>query len=145
MMTTNTYFLYLLLTSNAVLLTIACLAVVRFERRCRRMENFWSSPTGNVVSELGDEYGRKQIQATQRLEQQVGQLQRTVKVMEMKTPKQQEAAERTLPIENAIRMARSGASVEDLKRSCGLNNGEASLMQKLHGTSRIMAAAPYPE
>ncbi len=141
MMTTDTYFLYLLLASNAVLLTIACFAVVRFERRCRRMESFWSSPTGNVVSELGDEDGRKQIQATQRLEQQVGQLQRTVKVMEMKTPKQQAAVEQTLPIENAIRMARSGASVEELKRSCGLNNGEARLMQKLHGRTPLAAAA----
>jgi len=141
MMTTDTYFLYLLLTSNAVLLAIACLAVYRFERRCRRMENFWSSPTGNAASDLGDEDGRKQIQATQRLEQQVGQLRRTVKVMEMKAPKQQAAVERTLPIENAIRMARSGASVEDLKRSCGLNNGEARLMQKLHGRTALAAVA----
>ena len=142
MMATDTYFLYLLLASNAVLLAIACFAVYRFERRCRRIENFWNSPTGNVVSELGDEDGRKQIDATQRLEQQVSQLQRTVKVIEMKTPKQHAPVERTLPIENAIRMARSGASVEELKRSCGLNNGEAQLMQKLHGRSPLAAAAP---
>lgn len=140
MMMTDTYYLYLLFTSNAVLLAIACLAVCRFERRCRRIESFWSSPTGTAVSELGDEDVRKQIEATQKLEHQLGQLQRAVKVMEQKTPKQPAPAERTLPIENAIRMARSGASVEELKRSCGLNNGEARLMQKLHGQPRMAAA-----
>lgn len=142
MMTTDTYFLYLLLASNAALLAIACLAMYRFERRCRRMENFWSSPTGTAISDLGDDDVRKQMEATHRLEQQLGQLQRAVKVMEIKAPKQHAPVERTLPIENAIRMARSGASVEELKRSCGLNNGEAQLMQKLHGRSPLAAAAP---
>ena len=38
----------------------------------------------------------------------------------------------SLPIENAVRMARHGASIDELVRNCGLNIGEARLMQKLH-------------
>ena len=79
------------------------------------------------------------MRITQRLEQRVGELQRTVKIMEMNrgeepTPvSQPTTVERSLPIENAQRMARMGASIEDLTRSCGLNIGEARLMKKLHG------------
>lgn len=35
----------------------------------------------------------------------------------------------------AIRLARQGASVEDLARDCGLNRGEAELLISLHGRS----------
>lgn len=35
----------------------------------------------------------------------------------------------------AIRLARQGASVEDLARDCGLNRGEAELLVSLHGPS----------
>lgn len=141
MMMTDTYYLYLLLTSNALLLVIACLAVIRFDHRCRRMEKFWSSPTGTAVAEFSVDDVRKQVEATHRLEQQLGELRRAVKVMEIKAPKQAAPVERILPIENAVRMARSGASVEELKRSCGLNNGEARLMQKLHGRAPLAAVA----
>jgi len=47
--------------------------------------------------------------------------------------------ESRLPIENAVRMAKHGASIEDLMRSCGLNIGEAQLMRKLHGQTRAAA------
>ncbi len=143
MMTTDSYYLYLLLTSNAVLVAIACLAVIRFERRWKRIEDFWDSPTGTALSESGDDEVREQMKATRRLEQRLGELQRTVKIMDMKEPKQRPPAERNLPIglpiENAVRMARSGASIEDLTRNCGLNIGEARLMQKLHGKAPIAA------
>jgi len=36
-------------------------------------------------------------------------------------------------------MARLGASVEELAKSCGLNIGEAHLMQKLHGQSQLQS------
>lgn len=141
-MTPETYFLYLLIASNAVLLAIACLAVVRFERRWKRIEQFWDSPTGSALSESYDDETRAQVEATKRLEKRLGELQRTVKTMDMKPPQQSPPAERNLPIENAVRMARSGASIEDLTRNCGLNFGEARLMQKLHGRSSV-AAKPH--
>jgi len=132
-MMNESYFLYMLLASNAVVLSIACITLFRFERRCKRIEDFWDSTTDEALSESDDEKAHEQMRATQRLERRLGELQRTVKVMDMKTPPQSPPTERNLPIENAVRMARLGASVEDLTRNCGLNTGEARLMQKLHG------------
>ncbi len=141
MITVDILFVLLLLAANAMLLALTCHALVRFERRCQRIEDFWESPTGNALSDSGDEELREQMKATRRLEERVGQLQRTVKVIELNKSRPQPAeptqatVERNLPIENAIRMARLGASVEELTRSCGLNIGEARLMQKLHRQS----------
>lgn len=42
-----------------------------------------------------------------------------------------------LPVEYAVRMARAGASVEDLVQSCGLNVGEAQLLLRLHASRRM--------
>ncbi len=133
MMNIEPYFVYVLLSANAVLLAIASLAVLRFEYRWKRIEQFWDSPTGTALSDSADDEVRAQIEATRSLEKRLGELQRTVKVMDLNSSKEAPAAERNLPIENAIRMARMGASVEDLTRTCGLNFGEARLMQKLHG------------
>ena len=141
MISIDPLFIFLLLAANAMLLGLACHALVRFERRCQRIEDFWQSPTGNALSKTGETELHEQMKATQRLEKRVGQLQRTVKVIELNKHRPQPAeptqpaVERNLPIENAIRMARSGASVEELTRSCGLNIGEARLMQKLHRQS----------
>lgn len=139
MITTESYYLYLLLTANALLLAIACFSLSRFDRRCKRIEEFWDSPTGTALADTGEVEAREQMQATQRLEQRVGELHRAVKVMEIKEPKQRPLVERNMPIENAVRMARSGASIEDLTRNCGLNIGEARLMQKLHGKAQCAA------
>lgn len=140
-MTIDSYYATMLMIANGLLLCIACYAIVRFERRCKQIEAFWASPTGTAVAEAGSDQTHEQMRITQRLEQRVGELQRTVKVMEMNrdgdsgpvTPPEPKAVERSLPIENAQRMAKLGASIEDLTRSCGLNIGEARLMQKLHG------------
>lgn len=138
-MSHDDFYLYLLLASNAALLMIAAVAIVRFERRWQRIDSFWSSPTGSALSDASDAETRQQMEATQRLEQRLGELQRTVKLMEMKAPQDRPPAERNLPIENAVRMARLGASVEDLRRNCGLNAGEARLMKKLHGRAPMAA------
>jgi hypothetical protein len=137
MTTSGDNFLLLLLVSNAILLGIACLAVARFDRRCQRVEEFWASPTGTALSNGKTDERPEYLRITQRLEERVGELQRTVKVMEIKTPQTRRPEERVLPIENAMRMAKLGASVEDLTRSCGLNVGEARLMRKLHGQARL--------
>ena len=146
MITVDPLFILLLLAANAMLLGLTCHALVRFERRCNRIEDFWDSPTGNALSDSDDTELREQMKATQRLEKRVGELQRTVKVIELNKHRPQPAeptqpaVERNLPIENAIRMARLGASVEELTRSCGLNIGEARLMQKLHRHSATSGA-----
>lgn len=138
-MSNETFYLYLLLASNAALLAIATIAVTRFERRWKRIESFWDSPTGAALSDADDDELRAQMKATQQLEQRLGELQRTVRFMEAKPSQERPPVERNLPIENAVRMARLGASVEDLTRNCGLNVGEARLMKKLHGRAPLAA------
>ena len=139
MITTESYYLLVLLVANALLLAIACTVLSRFDRRCRRIEEFWDSPTGTALADDGEEEALQQTLATRRLEQRLGELQRTVKLMEIKAPKQEPNVERSLPIENAMRMARNGASIDELTRTCGLNIGEARLMQKLHGRTQLAA------
>lgn len=138
-MTTDYFFLYVLLASNATLLAIAAVAVIRFEQRWQRLESFWDSPTGAALDDASEDELHEQLMATTRLEQRLGELQRTVKLLDMKAPEERPPVERNLPIENAVRMARSGASVEDLTRNCGLNVGEAQLMKKLHGKAPLAA------
>ena len=41
----------------------------------------------------------------------------------------------SLPLDKAVRLAQSGASIAELSKRCGLNNGEAMLMRKLHAGS----------
>jgi hypothetical protein len=138
-MSNDYLFLYLLLASNAALLASATIAILRFERRWRRFDSFWDSPTGAALGDASDAEVREQMKATRRLEQRLGELQRTVKLLDMKAPQESPKVEHNLPIENAVRMARLGASVEELTRNCGLNVGEAQLMKKLHG--RVSVAA----
>ncbi len=141
MITFDAMFLFLLLVANALLLGLTCHALIRFEQRWLRLEQFWESPTGIALSDSGDDELREQMEATQRLEQRVGELQRSVKVIELNKHRPQAsqpaqpAVDRHLPIENAIRMAQLGATVEELTRRCGLNVGEARLIQKLHRQS----------
>jgi len=145
MMTNESYFLYLLLASNALLLAFTSVSLVYFERRWAHIEQFWKSRKDAALVDSGGENASEKIEATKRLEQRLGELQRTVKVLEMKTPTQHPAVEHIqqigLPIENAVRMARMGASVEELTRNCGLNIGEARLMRKVHAKAAVAANA----
>jgi len=144
MITLEAHYIYLLIVSNAVMLAIACFCFTRFDTRCRQIEAFWVSPTGTAISDDNQDGSDEQIRLTQSLDKRLGELQRTVTVMAIKkvdsTLTPSPPIERNLPIENAIRMARLGASIDDLAKSCGLNIGEARLMQKLHGKAQIAAA-----
>lgn len=139
MITIDPFYLFVLLAANALLLAVVGTVFMRFERRCKRIEEFWDSPTGTALADEDDAEMHAQTMATMRLEQRLGELQRAVKLMEIKAPKQASPVERSLPIENAVRMAKNGASIDDLTRNCGLNIGEARLMQKLHGRAQLAA------
>ena len=128
---------YLLLLSNALLLAAAGLAVMRFRRQCRRFEQFWLSPTGTSIADERSDYPRQVLLAHMRLEKRLKDMHKKVNVLARTVAKKDTSSERQLPIENAIRMAKLGAKVEDLTRSCGLNVGEARLMQKLHSPSNL--------
>lgn len=131
-MNIENFFIYLLMASNVTVLAMAFVAVARFERRWQRIENFWDSPTGAALDDLADEELCEQKKTTQRLQQQLGELQTAVKEIDVNAPMRRPPVEHRVPIDNAVRMARLGASVDDLTRNCGLNIGEARLMQKLH-------------
>ena len=137
------YYLYALLAATALALAAAVLAIAGFSRRCRRLEQFWSSPTGAALADRSSEQERRQLLVGLRLERRITDLEK--KIDRLATPDRKTAVQssRDLPIDNAIRMARRGASVDDLTRSCGLNIGEARLMQRLHG--KRIAAAPNEE
>jgi hypothetical protein len=132
---TESFFYDLLLLSNAMLLAAAAMAVVRFRRQCERLERFWSSPTGATIAGQKSDQERLQLVTTMRLEKHIADLNEKVATLSRNDPrKQRSATVRQLPIENAVRMAKSGASVEDLTRTCGLNFGEARLLTKMHGS-----------
>jgi hypothetical protein len=48
---------------------------------------------------------------------------------------------REFPMEHAARLAKSGASVDELTRNCGLNIGEARLVRRLHGQAEVPRAS----
>lgn len=133
-----------LLGGNALLLAAAGLALIRFQRRCSDLQEFWNSPTGSAIArkEADSENPAlaSTLQSTQRMEQKLLELQRAVTLMEVKA-KSPVADEKYLPIGNAMRMAKSGASIDDLRKTCGLNTGEAQLMMKLHGQASMHANA----
>ena len=130
--------LHLLIIANAALLAAAGIAVVRFLNRFRRFEEFWNSPTGAALANSCPDNDQRRPQADPRLERRVAELQSVVRTLAKKERRVQAAVDSKLPIENAVRMARHGASIDELVRSCGLNIGEAQLLRKLH--SRALAA-----
>lgn len=138
-----------LLVSNALLLAIALLLIVRFRRDAASLMNFWQSPVGSSLADGGDAAPagvseradggerRRLADTTTRLEQQLLRLRRDMHRQSASgaAPEPALPGRSSLPIENAVRMARLGAGVEELTRSCGLSPGEARLMLKLHGKS----------
>ncbi|NNC76734.1 MAG: DUF2802 domain-containing protein [Woeseiaceae bacterium] len=125
-------YLYVLLATNFLVLLGGFLAVLRLRQLCRQQEQFWSSPTGTALADKSDEHARRQVLINLRMEKQLASLQADIKAMSSQRS-ERTATERALPIDNAVRMARNGASIDDLTRSCGLNLGEAQLMKKMHG------------
>ena len=69
--TSENYFLFLLLASNAALVAISCFALFRFERRWRRIEDIWNSAADTALSVSADEDVIAQLEASQK--QQVSQ------------------------------------------------------------------------
>ena len=133
--------MYLLLFSNALFAAAACLAIVRFQRFYRRLQQFWDTPVGASLINQQEEEIRQSLRTTQRLDERVDEMQQAIKAIATQGAGKRAPTERALPIDNAVRMIRHGASVEDLTRTCGLNIGEARLLQKLHGQTRAASGA----
>ena len=141
--------IYLLLLSNAALLAAAIVAILRFQALIRTSQQYWSRPAGSPSQqqqiESHAESEQTGFRTNNELEQRVTSLQASVNRLSEKDVVQPVPVTRDLPIENAARMARHGASVADITRSCGLNIGEAQLMKKLHSRSLSKALTPATE
>ena len=144
-LTTDTV-LRLLLAANVVLLGAAAVALLRFKEQVERFTKFWDSPVGLTLAEARshEAEARKPLKVvTARdpdLERKVAGLESVVRSLAGRDQAAEKSADTRLPIENAVRMARHGATIEELIRSCGLNIGEAQLMRKLHGKSAASAS-----
>ncbi|MGI9271276.1 MAG: DUF2802 domain-containing protein [Woeseiaceae bacterium] len=132
---TTTMATNLLLFANATMLAAATIAIIRFRKQARRFEQFWDSPTGVSFADTQSLQSRAVPESNPELERRVAELQSVVKTLAKKAQDVREPETTSLPIENAVRMAKHGASIDDLIRNCGLNIGEAQLMRKLHGRS----------
>ncbi|NOX67771.1 MAG: DUF2802 domain-containing protein [Gammaproteobacteria bacterium] len=137
MMIETSYSLYGLLFANAALLAAAALAVLRFQRIVRESRTFWESPTGAAMKT--EEPAR--IDQSKLLAHQISVLQETVSKLCQWQQSSAAVPPSQMPLEHAARMARRGASVEDLTQNCGLNIGEARLMHTLHGQRPLSIAA----
>ncbi len=150
MATSVSILVYLLLISNLLLVSAVGLAIVRFLRRVDEFERFWTSPNGTALS--AEKPNDEHLATSLRLEKRVDDLHRIVRIMAAQSSMKQAppkpaapaapaapiaAVAQVVPMENALRMAKNGATIEDLTRNCGLNIGEARLMQKLHGRARL--------
>lgn len=124
------YSIYALLISNAMLLGAAALAIVRFQHRLKSASKFWDSPTGSALQAQCDQSSFNQL-----TEERLAKLQGAIEKIECTTNGAQPASVEKLPFENAVRMAKAGASLEDLVRTCGLSYGEARLFMRVHAKS----------
>ena len=115
---TNTLFM-----STTLLLAAATVAIVRFQRLVRRS----APPSENAAATP-----RSEAVASEAIEQRVRALQDLADELARKEELLQRKERTTMPYENAVRMARCGASVDELTRSCGLKKGEAELLVRLH-------------
>lgn len=140
MMIDDTYILYALLSANALFIAIVCVALFRFALRLAALETLLAQPAVPLESAADSESTLRSEQTLQRLDARVAELQRGLQALGKSRSEQRDSTWRQPPIENAVRMAQQGASVDDLTRNCGLNIGEARLMQKLHGQVRVAAA-----
>ncbi|MDJ0812354.1 MAG: DUF2802 domain-containing protein [Woeseiaceae bacterium] len=124
---------HLLLIANAAMLAAAAIAIIRFRQQARRFEKFWESPVGAAMAETEALKAQSESAPDPELSKKVSELQSIVWTLARKEPATDNATAKRLPIENAVRMAKHGASIGELIRSCGLTIGEAQLMRKLHG------------
>lgn len=138
-----------LAASNVLLIGITAIALLRTRREMRRNRRALAAVANRVAAaepyddrELRRMFDRRLTMLQKYLEQQVEtNLQKTAEppVTEGLLPPRKNE----LPVEYAARMARGGASVDDLVRGCGLNKGEAQLLMRLHARPQAAPATTH--
>jgi uncharacterized protein DUF2802 len=129
----TTYSLYALLISNAFLACAAALAIMKLKRLVDTKEAFWNSPTGAAMSS-GSDHDELLRAIEMRLVPIIDAISNISQGKSDPT-----TLRRSLPLENAVRMARQGATLEDLTRNCGLNATEARLLMRVHAQPALTA------
>jgi hypothetical protein len=131
MMNNELLTLYILIFSTGLMLAAASFAILKFQRKTLESESCWNSPTGSAIQV--DDAGLAKIRENQ-LESRIAELQRLIDGLSQRDRDAQLLpAVRELPFENAARMAKQGASIDELTRACGLSIGEAQLVRRMHG------------
>ena len=135
---------YGLLLANAILLAAAALALVRGRAEARRLRALFDSPLAAALApepyddrELRRMFDRRCSMLEKRLELLVERSSQAAQARPLAAVPPQK---NELPVEYAVRMARNGASIDDLVRGCGLNKGEAQLLLRLHSRKPAQAA-----
>jgi len=132
----ESYSLYLLMICNGVLAGAAAVAILRFQNMMKNQKSFWASPTGAAMSSQpsqtdSDEFLQAVERRFSKFEEGLGNLSRA--------DNGKATGPRSIPHENAVRMAKHGATVDDLTRTCGLSDIEARLVMRVHGNSGTSA------
>ena len=126
---------YLLLTCNGILAAAASLAILRLQRITQSQKAYWDSPTGMAVLAQSDHDA-----LLDSIEQGFAAL-----LGGAAKPAADELSDspnpKVVPFENAVRMARHGATLEDLKRTCGMSETEARLLMRVHANTPQMVAS----
>lgn len=127
---------YLLLICNALLAAAAVMAILRFQRRTQQV----AAGLTQVAVDEGATREQDLRETNEKLQAQIDGLTTKVAQLERHNTPIQLRSTQSLPVENAAQMARCGASIGEIAKSCGLNLGEARLMKQLHSTDREHAA-----
>lgn len=125
---------YAILAGKAFVLILGTIVLLGMWRQTRRVERYLSDLGNAPAPDEQPDAAKRHLVASLRLDKRISELQQQIAALSAAEPKADAGpVSRPLPIENATRMARHGASVEELTRACGLNVGEAELLKKLHG------------
>lgn len=124
---------YAVLAGKAFVLILGTIVLLGMWRQTRRVEQYLAELSRAPAREEQPDSAKQQLIASLRLDKRISELQQQISALSATESRSVDPVSRPLPIENATRMARSGASVEELTRSCGLSVGEAELLKKLHG------------
>jgi hypothetical protein len=131
MMNIDLYYLsnYALPIANVLLVAAAALAIVRVQRVLKGKAIYSRLWAGNAIEKEIATLTEQSRLVSARLSAMQETIERLGRIERLLVG----PVSRELPMEHAARLAKDGASVDELTRHCGLNIGEARLIRRLHG------------
>ena len=137
METLSTYLLYGLFVANVAFLFAASKALFRFQYLIRRNRVFWEGETdANPQTKINPDTVLSGF-----LERRLAMLQERVEELARRPVSAPAPQSGELPFEHAARMAKFGATAEELTRTCGLNEAEAKLVCRVHARRERASSA----